>query len=75
MFKAVFQEINANQRPDVVKQTDRSNRNYKNEEVQSRFRQIAVPQTYYKEYITGIFYFLSVGFLNKFDTIHLIFQE
>ncbi|XP_054278956.1 enhancer of mRNA-decapping protein 3-like [Macrosteles quadrilineatus] len=50
--KAVFEEINANQRPDVVKQTDRPNRNYKIEEVQSRFRQIAVPQTYYKEYIT-----------------------
>ncbi|XP_046663011.1 enhancer of mRNA-decapping protein 3 [Homalodisca vitripennis] len=50
--QAVFDKINAQQRPDLVRQTDRSHRGYKTEDTPTRFRQILVPQTGPKEYIT-----------------------
>lgn len=50
--QAVFDEINASQRPDLVRQTDKANK-YKSEDtVLIRRRQIVVPEAGQKEYIT-----------------------
>lgn len=50
--QAVFDEINASQRPDLVRQTDKASK-FKNEDaVLIRRRQIVVPEIGQKEYIT-----------------------
>lgn len=51
LLQAVFEQINAQQRPDLVRQTDRPHKGYKAEETQTRFRQII--QAGIKEYVTG----------------------
>lgn len=53
LIQAVFEEINAQQRPDLVKQTDRLTRGQRPEDTLSQFRQIQVPQPGPTEYFTG----------------------